>query len=214
MRNPFRAEHCSPDMAKKQSRKTRAQRAQEKREKRVRFWMGAFIIGIMILSSIAFVFVFHAPATTPQGTATTFPYEIRDNMIYTQVDGKELSFYSFPDQSFSVPQEAVDALTGTDVVVVAFDPTDTENAQIIELVRWDLATYLPAQQAALVLSPSEQYTYPVGGCEQATPVTPVVKIINGTPDISINGSCVTIQGQGLILLQLRDQLLYAYYGLR
>ena len=163
----------------------------------------------MVLSSFAFVLNFLSP---DQGSRGSFKYEIRDGMIYVNHEEREVNFYFYPDPNVYVPDEALSLIRNADIVVVAFDPNDAVNAPYIEAVRFDFSIFLDASPAAAILSPSDEYSYPIMDCEGATPQAPYIKLVNGTGTITVNGSCVTIAGYQQQLLNLRDQFLYRYLG--
>lgn len=201
-------------MANKQTKKSRSQQREEQRQARVRFWMGMFIIALMVLSVFSFAFVFYGGNLGNQGTGD-FNYRITtDNRLLVQTSNGEIPFYSFPDNEAPIPPQATHALTNATSLIIAFDPQEEQNLPYIDLVRWEFTQYIPLQQGTIILSESETYTHPVADCSVATPQAPVIQFIDGNEGVSINASCITVSASGEVILLQRDQLLYAYYGLR
>lgn len=193
-------------------RQSKRKDAEERRQKRVRVVMAIFVSALFILSSFAFVLLYYAPQNPDQAQASRFT--VRDGLLYTTVGGQEAHFYSYPEVGIVVPQEATDLLHGADAAVFLFDPT-RDDLIYIETVRWDLSTYLDVPMGSAVTEPSEEYSLPVASCEVATPAQPFITVRNDTvAQILVEGSCIVLAGEQQDLLLLRDQLLYAYYGVR
>lgn len=203
-------------MAEKGGRKTRAQRAEEKRQKRVRMWMGVFIIGIMVLSSFAFVLVFYAPQEGTQDSLLRgYDYTVTDNALFVEFDDQTVPFYSFPDQSIPLDVNAMELIESADILVIAFNASQTADLPFLDAIRLDLATFLPGLQVgSSILEPSDAYNLPVGGCEQASPGIVVMRVELGSPAVTMNGSCVILSGQQQTYLLVRDQIIYDYRGVR
>lgn len=199
------------------ARRTRREREEEKRKKRSRFWMGVFIIVIMVFSTLGFIATYYAPQNPGnqegQQGAYDFSYEVRDNRVFVRHDGEEVPFYSLP-QGVSVPDEASRLLSGAQGVFVAFNASDEQNLPYVELARWDFSQYLDVPTSGALLSESEQYDFPVVTCADASAQHPVVRFVNASrTGVSVDGSCVTLSGSEVGLLYARDALLYSYLGL-
>ncbi len=192
--------------------KSRDQRREEQRQRRVRLIGGILIISLMVLSSVAFIF-YYIPASQ-QGSKTQVQLTTKGNLLYGTIDGRQMQFYSYPDQSLVVPPGAVSLLKNASTLVVLFNPNDTADLPYIDQIRYDFTSYLPLRPGAAVTQNSSQYPFPVANCSQATPQAPFIRIENGTQGISVNGSCIIFTGQQTDFLLLRDQLIYAYYGVR
>ncbi len=203
---------CSLFLIIMASRKSRYLKKEEKRQKRIRMIMGFFIISIMVLSSVAFIFVFYAPNNTPSVSGQLKDAKLRDGVLYVPLNGEEIPFYSYPGQGIVIPEEALSLIGNAESIVFLFDPEDKINLPFIEQVRWDFANYVQKPQGAAVTVESDLYNYPVGECDQATSEQIIIKLINGTNNITVDGSCIVINGFQTDFLLSRDSILYSYFG--
>lgn len=196
----------------KQSRKSRSQMREEKRQQRVRFWMGIFIIGIMVLSVVSFAFVFYGMggSTGPDG----LQYRVDNNQIFVQTNQGEVPFYSWPDSEAPLPSQATTLIQNAQSLIVLFNPDDEENLVLLDLVRWELSQYMQIPVGAAVTNQSTTYPYDIGSCAIATEQTPVISFTPGNQGVSVEGACIIISAEQEGIVLQRDQLLYAYHDLR
>ena len=198
----------------RRKRLSRKEREEEERMQRKRFWIGLFVMFVMVIGSVGFI------ATSLGGgggggaqSGYGFNYEIRDDLVYVRTDGGEVPFYSMP-QGVPVSSEVRELLRGASSVAISFNASDEENLPYVELARWDLSNYLRAPTTNALLAPSEEYSFEVVTCADATAQRPVI-VFRSAPgsSVSLEGSCVVVGGQELGVLFSRDALLYNYYEL-
>lgn len=194
-------------MAKKLSPR---QRREEKRQRRVRMAIGIFTIGVMVLSTIAFVVVFYA---TPEGQGGyNFNYQIQDNQLLVQTSAGTVAFVNFPDERFTLPDSSTDLLQNAQRVVIAFDPDDEDLSVFTEQVRFDLLNHFPVS-AARIHNSSEYASLPVVSCDDATTQNPIVMFSNQSSGVAVTDNCIQFGVEGQEVLFARDSLLYSYYDL-
>jgi hypothetical protein len=149
------------------------------------------------------------PENQPSGQ-----FFIRDGLLFTTIAGEQVHFYSYPDTRIPVPQEAVDSMRRANSFVVLFNASDEANLDFVEQVRWEFSNMLDKQVGAAVVEPSSVYAFPVRSCADATESVPMLRLASGGPNITAEGHCITLRGDEEQLLFMRDQFLFAYWGLR
>lgn len=139
------------------------------------------------------------------------------NYFTTALGGGDVAVYYLPSTvaPIEVPSAVGPLLRDAQGVIYTFDPdVSSLNLQAIDLVRFDLSYILRKPTINAVISPSLQYQQlPVLGCENATAQLPVIAIgVAKDPAISLDGSCVRLVGNVSGLLEVRDRLVYEYFG--
>ena len=193
-------------------RLSRREREEQERQQRMRFWIGIFIIFVMVIGSVGFI---ATSLGTGAGNGGGLNYEVRDNQVFVQTPGGEVPFYNLP-QGVAVPDGVGELLRSADEVVVAFNASDEENLQFVEAARWDLSNYLSASVSSGLLVESEEYSLPVVSCADATQQQPVIRLVGGSgaPAVTFEEEyCVTLHGDEVSILLARDALLYEYFEL-
>jgi hypothetical protein len=191
---------------------------EERSDRRKKMAMSIVLLLILIFSSFAYaiVYFFGDANTSTRYNGHRIRVVANDQGLpvgyTTKVDGKDISFYTPPQDTASItlPPGFMDTLQQANGVVFLFDPADP-NTQLYDELRFDLSTALPLQQGGGILAPSDKYALPVLNCSQATPQYPFIVLRNGTRDFSYENGCYVMQGdvQGLVLL--RDRIVYGYY---
>ncbi len=196
-------------MPEKQTRKSRAQMREEKRQQRVRFWMGIFVIGIMVLSVLSFALVFYGMPASGGG----LQFRVDDNQLFVQTRAGEVNFFSWPDAHQPMPPGAMQLINQADAIIILFDPTDEDNLPLIDFVRWDFSQYFDAPVGGALTNTSDIYPYDIGSCAMATQQTPVIHFTQGNEGISVENACITISAEQEGILFERDRILYSYFNI-
>lgn len=192
---------------------SRREQQEEARMKRKRFWISVFVIVVMVSGSVGFIATSIGSGGSGQQSGFGFNYELRDQFYVVNVDGEEVRFYNLP-QGIEVPERAGELLRGAQSVTLSFNASDVNNTQFVELARFDLSTYLDAPTSAGLLAASEESSFPVVTCADATPQQPVVAFVRDEGlSVSVNNSCITLLGDQTGFLLARDALLYEYFDL-
>ncbi|MBN2052930.1 hypothetical protein JW756_05475 [Candidatus Woesearchaeota archaeon] len=145
-----------------------------------------------------------------------YKFEIQGNVYVTKINGQQMAFYSLPKQIEGINLSSVitNKLKEAYMITITFNPYDTNNIQLMEMVRFDLSQLLGKVVYNGVLNASEQYPdLPVLTCANATLKTPVI-VLNMSDNTSIVDvdNCIYLNARGQDFLILRDRLLYSYYG--
>ena len=192
------------------SRKSRRQQEEEKKQQRMKLLIGIFFIGLMVVSTVAFVVVFYADGNQQNGY--DFAYEIQDDQLIVRTSEGLVPFYNFPDQRFTLNQNVTSLLQDAEYVVIAVDPEDNESLQYGEFVRFDLSQYMQVRGAKTKQS-NNLAQFPVVSCSDATVQAPIVIMDANATGVSVNNSCLTFGARGIDALFVRDAILYSYFDL-
>ena len=187
-------------------------RREKKSDKAKQVVMGIVIALIMVLSTFGIIIGNQTSSLSYNG----YKFRLSGNQYVTKINGKEMIFYSLPSQSdfinvsSSIPNKIKEAY----IVMLTFNPADTVNIQIIELVRFDLSQSLNKVILDGVLNVSTDYpSLPLITCANATLKTPVIIMnMSDTPGIVDIDNCIYLNARGTEFLRMRDRLLYSYYG--
>lgn len=181
--------------------------------------MSIFIISVMVLSVLGFVI------TSDPNAQNSFIYEGREFLIEgqyltTEIEGGTVRFHAFPDSVTQIQADgdAVEMIRGSRMAYITFDPNSSELSDI-DLARYELSTSLREQfdifSAPAVISPSDQYKFPVIGCENATESVPVISFVEtNATRITREDNCIIFNAKSSFdFLRLKDRLLYQMHGI-
>ncbi len=145
-----------------------------------------------------------------------YKFQINGNQYITKINGKETVFYSLPSQTdfINLSSSVTNKIKESYLVMLTFNPSETANLPVIELVRFDFSQMLGKVVISGVLNASESYKeFPIITCTNATLQTPVM-VFNISDNTSIveDVNCIYLNARGTELLRLRDRILYSYYG--
>jgi hypothetical protein len=145
-----------------------------------------------------------------------YKFEVGNNQYATKINGKEMVFYSLPgqDEYINLSSIIINKLKEAYFISLTFNPNDKNNAQVLDLIRYDFSQTLGKTVINGVINTSADYKdLPVITCENATLQTPVLlfNVSDNTSIIDIN-NCIYLNAKGSEFLRLRDRLLYGYYG--
>jgi hypothetical protein len=190
-------------------------RRERKSDKKKQVWMSIILSLIMIFSAFGvFLGSFSGSNSASYGKYT---FEYRNGQYFTKINGNERAFYYSPQQAELINMTSIvtNTLKEADFITIAFNPQESSNLNILELIRFDLSQGLEGKFVySGLLAPSSQYPeLNMADCTNATLKTPVI-VLNVSSNISITNldSCIYLNGRGTELLLLRDRVLYSYYG--
>jgi hypothetical protein len=183
-------------------------------DKKKQVWISVALSLLMILSAFGVLLgSFTSGDTTSYGK---YNFEYKNNQFYTKINGKEMPFYFPPQQTdyINLSSSVANKLKESYFIMITFNPKETANLNIMELVRFELSQYPGKLAYSGVLNLSEQYPdLNILDCSNATLLTPVIvlNISDNTSIVDID-NCIYMNGRGTELLRLRDRLLYSYFG--
>ncbi|MBD3209292.1 hypothetical protein GF367_02650 [Candidatus Woesearchaeota archaeon] len=193
------------------------QRIQHRKERRNKILMGAVLSFLMVASGFG-VYLSGRGAqgntVADHGVAFSFDYQTQ---TYTAKLGDELQqFYYLPSSvaAIHMPDDAASLLRSSSAVIITFDPSlSARNLQLMDLIRFDLSSSLGRPVISAVTNESAMYALPVVACDNATAQVPVLSWEAGEEAaVERQGACLRFIGNQSGFLQLRDRLLYEYYG--
>lgn len=186
-------------------------------EDRIKRWMGWFIIITMVLSvfGIAASFVGYSGSSGFNGFAVA---QDHTGLYTVEVDDVTYTFFYHPAQVSFITNDpaATQLLNDAVTAVVSFDP-EVEDLRFVDAARFRLAELLTVKGVVAtqaVAAPSDNYTLPVIGCEQAAPSQPVLLLeLGNVSGVSVDGQCIRLTSETEIqLLQTAESLLYRNLG--
>lgn len=190
-------------------------RKQKKKSRLPAYIMMGVMVAIMV-GSFGTVMLY-APQTTNAYNGQEYEFDQNLGMITTTLDGETVRFHNQASSASTIPyDDAADALLDAPVIIVTFDPQETQNLEYYDVIRYELALAFP-NLAGAVTQESEQYALPVRTCEEATAQNPVIELASGDPGVtvneSVNANCIMLSGNLTSVVLAKDTLLYNYYGL-
>jgi len=145
----------------------------------------------------------------------SFAQDSTSRMFQTKVNDKTYSFYNWPGylEDVSIDPAVAPLLSQAQVVIYTFDPV-APNLPMIEQVRYDFSTIIPAQTVFAVTKNDTTYAaLPLLTCKDAEPATPVIFLnVSDNTSIVLQGSCIIVNANGTEFIRARDRLLYTYLG--
>ena len=187
-------------------------RRDRKKEQRKQLILSIVLVSLMVLS----VFGIIIGSQTSDLRYGKQKFEYMNNYYVTKINNQQMHFYFLPVQVeyINVSSDIINKLKESYLIMIAFNPEEKANLQVIELVRFDLSNQLNKALYQGVLTPDEDYeSLPLLSCSNATINTPLI-IMNVSDDLSITqqDNCIYLNARGTDFLRLRDRLLYSYYG--
>lgn len=198
--------------------KTRAEVTEERREKknrRIIIWVSIFMLGLMVFSTVGYIFA-GTTSTSVRQYGKTF-HQVTDdsgNVIgwNLKINGEQKFFYSLPEDvaNINVPTGMMDELRASKDIVILFDPTDN-NTALYDNMRLDLMDAISKQQTSAITKNSTIYNLPVLNCSSVAPGYPFILLTDGNLSITTQNGCYVLAGSQNDYRSLRDRLVYGYY---
>lgn len=190
---------------------------ERRRQRRVLF-ASLFIIAIMVFST----FAYYITGTNGQDQLVYGDYEFSLKPIdygsvwITYINNQEVEFQTLPVQVtyLQVDPTAIDLLRNANNIVLTADTNITmEDASFIDYARLQLGLAIPKTMNAITAA-NEQYTLPVVDCSMASPQMPVVYFtMSNETGVTVEGSCILLNGQITDILRLKDRIIFEYYDI-
>ncbi len=141
----------------------------------------------------------------------------QDTRMYTaDLTGQDVSYYRLPSsiEQYALSADAKSLLRGSQALVLTFDPeAPQEQLGALSEVRLDLSSLLQKPAINAVTTNSSAYDLPVATCANATAEVPVVSFeLSDETALVKDDSCLRMKGNGTAFYELRDALVYSYYG--
>lgn len=193
---------------------------EEKRRQRRVMFFGIFMIAVMLFSTFAY-YMTTTPGTENQLEYGDYEFSYRDlgggaGVLVAEVGGQEVEFQNLPVQVgfLQVDPQAIVLLQNANQVALSTSTNlSQENASIIDYARLQLTLAMPKAFNAMSEADA-RYALPVFTCADATQQLPVLLLVPGNESsVTVEGSCIILQGQDRSLLQLKDRLIFEYYGI-
>jgi hypothetical protein len=201
--------------------KHRSAVAEERAERRKKKILAFIIIGLMVFSSVAFAinYITGSGSTTVRYNGYKLKGVVNEQGFVqgytTEVNDKELFFYSAPTDSLVIPLPAdmISTLKEADALIFLFDPQDNYT-QLYDQLRFDFKETIPQEQYPAVTQSSTTYPFVVASCANSSAQAPFIYFKQGPRAITAdNNSCYVVSGEQYDFALLRDRIVYAYYGI-
>jgi hypothetical protein len=196
----------------------------DKRRQRRVFWFSLFMVGLMVSSILAYTIVDYSNSTDLPMEYGDYEFEYSDlgngmGVLVTTIEGQEVEFQNLPPQTQYVELDplAIILLEGAQQVALVSPANLTlENAALADYSRLQLAIAIPKMINAIP-EPTSGSPLPVINCSMASPLMPVVIFDQETnttgAKISVDGFCITLQGQERAVTAMKDRIIFEYYDI-
>lgn len=187
-----------------------------KRERNRNIFISIIIAGILISSVLAFIY-------GGDMDENEFEYNINDktytfgksfNKYYLDINNDRIFFYNLPDQiDINLSSDISERIINSQMFYITFNPEEEELSHI-DLARFELSNEFFKNNIYIVNAVtvnSTDYELPVIDCENATMFVPVIKLVIGDKNLTVDNNCVIFQGKGLDFVKFRDLLIYKLY---
>lgn len=154
---------------------------------------GLFIIGIMVLSSLAFVVIDFTKSSGTSLKYGRFKFYSANNQYNVKINGKLHTFAFFPEdiEYAQLPDKAKNLLNA-EVLTITYDANSSIASNLAEAqyyFEYQLSEIKAIERAAM----SEAGTLPVRTCADATESQPVIELKQAEKsDITVNENCITV----------------------
>ncbi len=187
----------------------------EKKKLSKAFWLGAFVIFIMVMSVMGYI---ENKDNSEVRKYNDFTFSGGNGKWTTKIEGKAYTFSYHPTDIEKIPLDAaiVSRISGTKMIYTTYDP-DSRYAEDMALSQfvignnlWDYSrTY--SQPA---FSNSSSYNMPVADCRNATLYVPVIRLVEGkNMSITMKDNCIILEGSSSTdFLAMTERLLYGLMG--
>jgi len=188
-----------------------------RREKNRNILISVIIAGILISSILAFIY-------GGDMDENEFEYNINNktyyfgksfNKYHLDINDERVYFYNLPDQiDINLSSDISKRIINSQMFYITFNPEE-EELGYIDLARFELSNEFFKNNIYIVNAVtvnSTDHELPVIDCENATMFVPVIKLVIGDKNLTVDNNCVIFQGKGLDFIKFRDLLIYKLYG--
>ncbi|MDD3175499.1 MAG: hypothetical protein PHU51_03410 [Candidatus Nanoarchaeia archaeon] len=204
------------------NKKMRYLSKEERKHHRTKRLMSWILVGIMVFSIFSIWATSYMSSERIQFNEYKFKYsndeKYGDNTVLTtKVDGKELFFYTHPEDAMQIPVEGnlTNLLFNKNYYIFTTNPT-TDAGYLSDLIRYEFSTLLEKEFYIGVDDIYEDFPdIPVITCENASLELPVLYLIQTEEptNITIQNNCATINLNLKEAAYLRDRLLLSMTGI-
>jgi len=156
-------------------------------------------------------------STTSAVTYGDYVITTQTDGLHMDVEGKDVTFTYYPGTVTDLVPDGIslDQLKLARVITVTYDP-NTEDAEYFGFAQFSLEQAFSGEGKYVIraLTNTTGYGLPELGCTNATAQSPVILFQLGeTTGFHKVKDCIIGEGiSGVSIVQLRDALLYGYYG--
>ncbi len=182
-------------------------------------WFGLFMIGLMLLSSFAFVLDYKSTQNVATSTYGNYTFTPAQNKWKTEINGNDLTFTYLPEQleHTNISLDAIQILQSTRVFWITYDPY-SEFSDLLGGIQYTnddllkLGKQMYVQRA--LLNNSEYPDLPQINCGNATVTEPVLMFMQANEtNLNIDKSCIIISAANdEDFLKLNERLMYSILG--
>lgn len=191
-------------------------RIKERKEKQKKRIMAIIVAFLMVASGFGvYLSGRGAQQNTVEDTGIKFRIDYDNNQYTAKIGGKEQLFYFLPSSLTNIAtNNYADTLRGAPALVMTFNPNTTQdNLQLLDVIRFDIGKSLDKPVINAVTQEHSLYQLPIITCDNATAEMPVLYfVIQENESITKENNCITAQGNMTGLIELRDRIIYDYYG--
>ncbi|MBW2982822.1 hypothetical protein KY327_00800 [Candidatus Woesearchaeota archaeon] len=192
-------------------------RIERRKERRNRIIMAVVVAFLMVMSGFGvYLSGRGAQDQTIKDYGVTFAIDQNTRTYTADFTGQDASYYYLPSsvEQYVLSTNGKSLLRGSQALVLTFDPeAPREQLGALSEVRLDLSSLLQKPVINAVTTNTSAYALPVVTCDNATAEVPVVSFeIDNETALVTEGSCLRVRGNGTAFYELRDALVYSYYG--
>ncbi|MBU1201657.1 MAG: hypothetical protein KJ583_07010 [Nanoarchaeota archaeon] len=187
-------------------------RIEQKKARRKKFYIGAILVFLMIISMLGILLGNDGGA---QFEYNKFKFEVENNLLVTKINGEKKTFRFLPQELLSIKTPAdLKQTLKEPMMVLTFDPgVGVQNLIYLDLIRKDFSDSFDSFVQSGITNQSELYNMPLVNCDNATQSIPVIYFnLSNETSITKDDYCTVFNGQTIEFLKLRDLTLYIYYG--
>ncbi len=179
-------------------------------------FIGLFIIGIMVLSTIGLIVVNYTDnAAVTKLEYNDFTFRLANNQYFARIDGIEHGFVFFPgDLEFIAIPDDVKALLQSPVLTVTYDPQSNISENLGEAQYYFEVQLSDIKMIQRSLTNSSGTELPQASCADATDAQPVVDLrLSGVSGIKAEGNCIIVNSlDAYDLYQQTERIIYSVLG--
>ena len=174
------------------------------------------LAALMVLSTLGYL-VGQNNSSVSSVTYNGYAIEVTQYGLRVTIDDKETYFTYYPDTvAYLKPDEQIlNLVKNSKVITVVYDPEE-DNPEMFGGVQYQLEQDFVKDNKFVIrgLTKSEGYNLPELDCVNATATVPVLKYMTGNATgYKMEGNCII--AEGIVpsdMIQLKDALIYGYYG--
>lgn len=187
-------------------------RIKQRKQRKSQIIMGGVLVFLMLFGMMG-IFTYNNSSADYEYNGFEFTWDGR--MYYTEIEGKEMSFYTLPPQlvDINVTPTFKNKIRSRGMYITFNPNQESNNLIFIDVVRNDLTKNIQSYVISTITEPSDTYDLPIITCENATSTIPVIYInVGNETSVKQEGECLILNGKQSDLLRIRDLIIYTFYG--